>query len=146
MRLLELGCGNGDMWQEKDLIIETCDRLVLSDFSQTMVNSAKIKLKNYKNISFKVIDIQEIPFEDESFDIVIANMMLYHVQDINKAVSEVKRVLKGGGKFYSAINGENGIVKYISNNLSNFGVENTLNRNFTLQNGKEILLKTFEFI
>ena len=40
------------------------------------------------------IDIQDIPYEDDSFNIVIANHMLYHVSNVNKAIEEVYRVLK----------------------------------------------------
>lgn len=50
----------------------------------------------------KIIDIQNIPYEDNSFDLVIANMMLYHVPDLPRALAEVGRVLKPEGKLYTA--------------------------------------------
>ena len=77
------------------------------------------------------------------FDVVIANMMLYHVPDIDKGLAEVQRVLKRGGLFYCATYGEHGIVEYLSKILSAYGVEDNINKNFTLQNGYEILSKTF---
>ena len=43
------------------------------------------------------MDIHEIPFEDNSFDVVFCNHVLEHVNDDRKAVSEIKRVLKPGG-------------------------------------------------
>lgn len=46
-----------------------------------------------------MVNIEEIPYKDEQFDRVIANMMLYHVPNIQKALSEVNRVLKDGGIF-----------------------------------------------
>ncbi len=42
----------------------------------------KNNIGGYDNIEYKVLDIQEIPYENATFDVVIANMMLYHVPDI----------------------------------------------------------------
>ena len=61
--------------------------------------------------------------------------MLYHVPDIDKGLAEVQRVLKRGGLFYCATYGEHGIVEYLSKILSAYGVEDNINKNFTLQNG-----------
>lgn len=147
MKVLELGCGTGDMWKNREGLINLCSQLTLSDFSEGMLATAKSNIGEYDNVDYKVIDIQEIPFEDEAFDAVIANMMLYHVPDIDKGLAEVRRVLKRGGLFYCATYGENGIIEYLSKILSAYGVEDdTINKNFTLQNGYEILRKTFSRI
>lgn len=146
MKLLEIGCGTGDMWMNKDSLINSCSKIVISDFSEGMLSTAKSNIGNYNNIEYKVIDIQEIPFENDEFDIVIANMMLYHVPNIEKGLSEVRRVLKNNGIFYCATYGEHGIIEYLSQILSSYGVENNINKNFTLQNGKEILSKEFSNI
>ena len=134
MRVLELGCGTGDMWKGRKSLIRACSKLILSDFSDGMVAATKETIGNYDNIEYKVLDIQEIPYEDKSFDIVIANMMLYHVPNINKGLAEVRRVLKNGGAFYCATYGEHGIIEYLSKILSEYGVEDSINKNFTLQN------------
>lgn len=143
MKVLELGCGTGDMWINKKREIDKCDRLILSDFSEGMLETAKKNLSSYKDIEYQVIDIQNIPFEDETFDIVIANMMLYHVPDMELGISEVKRVLKDDGAFYCATFGEHGIMEYLSNLLSEYGITDSTNKNFTLQNGNSILRKAF---
>ena len=143
MKVLELGCGTGDMWKNREYIISGCAKLILSDFSEGMVATAKENVGNYDNIEYQVLDIQEIPYEDEIFDIVIANMMLYHVPDIYKGLTEVRRVLKKDGSFYCATYGEHGIIEYLSKLLSAYGVEDNINKNFTLQNGYEILSKSF---
>lgn len=70
-------------------------------------------------------------------------MMLYHVPDMNKALEEVRRVLKREGCFYSATYGEHGIIEYLSKILSEYGVTDNINKNFTLQNGGEILGRSF---
>lgn len=146
MKVLELGCGTGDMWKNRESLIRACSKLILSDFSEGMVETAKNNIGSFGNMEYKVIDIQEIPYENETFDIVIANMMLYHVPDIDKGLSEVRRVLKRDGCFYCATYGEHGIVEYLSKILSAYGVEDHINKNFTLQNGYEILSKTFSNI
>lgn len=141
MRVLELGCGTGSMWMGHDDVIEKCEELVLSDFSAAMLEKTKENIGTAKNITYREIDIQKIPYEDEAFDIVIANYMLYHVPDIDKAVSEVSRVLKKGGIFYAGTTGENGIMETIVKYLNwNFKYENA----FSLENGLKRLEPYFE--
>lgn len=142
-RILELGCGTGSMWIGKDEVVRKCGKLILSDFSEGMIETAKEKLSSYDKIEYQVIDIQDIPYEDDSFDIVIANMMLYHVPDLQKGLSEVRRVLKEGGVFYCATFGEHGIMEYLSGILIEYGVEDNTNKNFTLQNGDQYLKSAF---
>lgn len=142
-RILELGCGTGSMWIGKDEEVKKCGKLILSDSSEGMIETAKEKLSSYDKIEYQVIDIQDIPYEDDSFDIVIANMMLYHVPDLKKGLSEVRRVLKEGGAFYCATFGEHGIMEYLSGILSEYGVEDNTNKNFTLQNGDQYLKSAF---
>ncbi len=142
-KVLELGCGTGDMWKDKESVICTCSKIILSDFSEGMVATTRDNIGSYDNIEYKVLDIQDIPYEDATFDIVIANMMLYHVPDIDKGLMEVRRVLKREGSFYCATYGEHGIIEYLSKILSAYGVEDNINKNFTLQNGYEILSKIF---
>lgn len=141
-RILELGCGSGDMWKEKIGLIGKDSSLILSDFSEGMVEEVRRKYQNYPNVSFERINIEEIPYEDASFDIVIANMMLYHVPDLRKALSEVARVLKTAGKFYSATYGENGIHTYIQSVLQEDNLKGDKNI-FTLQNGGALLGRHF---
>ena len=141
--VLELGCGTGDMWKGKRELIARCGRLVLSDFSAGMLDKARETLRDENGIDYQVIDIQDIPYPDHSFDAVIANMMLYHVPDLSKGLGEVRRVLKKGGTFYCATFGENGMMEYIGSLFSDYGIKSQVNAAFTLQNGKEKLLPFF---
>lgn len=140
--ILELGCGNGGQWQNRiESLPESCS-LTLSDFSKGMVDIVKINYSKYNNVSFKQIDIQNITFPDETFDIIIANHMLYHIPDLSKALSEVKRVLKTGGTFYSTTNGNGGMRPFLHNVLKHFNPSTkafTQEFSFNLQNGYEIL-------
>ncbi len=145
-RVLELGCGTGSMWKGHDELIKKCRELVLSDFSDAMVETTRQSIGELPNITYRSIDIQNIPYDDATFDVVIANMMLYHVPDLPKALAEVRRVLKPSGNFYCATYGEHGIVEYLSKLLGEYGVEDNVNKNFTLQNGAAILAPVFKNI
>ncbi len=144
--VLELGCGTGDMWKGKSSLASRCSRLILSDFSAGMLEKAKETLKEESGIEYRVVDIQEIPYPDQSFDAVIANMMLYHVPDLAKGLGEVRRVLKDEGFFYCATYGGHGMMEYIGSLFSEYGVDSRINSNFTLQNGREKLRPFFSQI
>jgi ubiquinone/menaquinone biosynthesis C-methylase UbiE len=139
-RILELGCGTGRLWLEnKDRIPEGWD-VTLSDFSPGMLQQAQQNLRDSQRpFAFAVIDAQAIPYEDESFDGVIANHMLYHVPDRPKAFAEIRRVLRPGGKLFAATNGWAHLRE-----LSSFVPEQSSDFShrlvFDLENGRDQLL------
>ena len=145
-KILELGCGTGEMWKKNIRILDQCSNLILPDFSEGMLEAARNNIGNRHNVTYQVADIQEIPYGSGSFDIVIANMMLYHVPDLKRGLSEVKRVLNTKGSFYCATYGEHGIVQFIADLLRPYGAEERVNKNFTLQNGKQILAEYFSSV
>ena len=98
-QVLELGCGTGSMWRGVTLP-ESC-HVTLTDFSAGMLETAKASTAHLA-ADYAVVDAQDIPYPDAAFDVVIANMMLYHVPDIGKALAEIRRVLKPGGRFLAA--------------------------------------------
>jgi SAM-dependent methyltransferase len=106
--ILELGCGAGNLLLENITHIPTQLEITVSDFSPGMLEQAKQNLQNnLPYFHFKVVDAQFIPFDKNSFDIVIANHMLYHLPDKRKALLEIKRVLKQTGFFYASTIGCN---------------------------------------
>lgn len=143
IELLELGCGTGDIWKSNLRLLDKSIHLLLTDFSEAMVASVRDAFGAMDHISYDVVNIEQIPYEDHRFDRVIANMMLYHVPDLDRGLSEVKRVLEEDGCFYCATYGENGIIPFIAGLLGEYGVTDTTNKNFTLQNGYGILQKHF---
>jgi SAM-dependent methyltransferase len=143
MRILELGCGTGELWTNRIEEFPSGTSLVMSDFSEGMVEVVRNKYASYQGVSCEQINIEAIPFEAESFDLVIANMMLYHVPNLHEGLSEVHRVLKKDGYLYCATFGENGIQKYLTHTLGKFGMHIDINGSFTLQNGAELLGKHF---
>ena len=97
-KILELGCGHGLLWKENIGRIPAGWHITLSDLSSGMLDAAWRNLVvSGRAFQFKEIDAQSIPFEDEAFDAVIANHMLYHVPDRPKAIAEIKRILKQAG-------------------------------------------------
>jgi SAM-dependent methyltransferase len=105
-RILEIGCGPGELWhRNRERIPEHWD-ITLSDLSPGMLREAQHNLQGIPGrFAFRQMDAQSIPFDDEYFDAVIANHMLYHVPDRAKALSEIRRVLRSDGRFYAATNG-----------------------------------------
>jgi SAM-dependent methyltransferase len=106
-RILELGCGHGLLWKENINRIPAGWDITLSDLSSGMLDAAWRNLVvTGRAFQFKEIDAQSIPFEDEAFDAVIANHMLYHVPDRPRAIVEIKRVLKTGGTLIATTVGD----------------------------------------
>jgi SAM-dependent methyltransferase len=71
-----------------------------------MVAEAETRLGSERCFEFQVADVQELPFEGERFDAVVANHVLHHVPDTERALSEIARVLRPRGTMYAATNGE----------------------------------------
>jgi ubiquinone/menaquinone biosynthesis C-methylase UbiE len=93
--VLELGCGDGNIWRENLDRIPDGWRLILSDLSPGMVEAARGAIGD--RAEYVVADVQELPFADGSFDGVIANHMLFHVEDRASALAEIARVLRPAG-------------------------------------------------
>jgi SAM-dependent methyltransferase len=70
-----------------------------------MVAAAKAELEDDHRFVFAVTDAAALPFGDGSFDVVVANHMLYHVTDLDRAVTELRRVVAPGGRLVAATNG-----------------------------------------
>lgn len=148
--MLEVGCGNGKLWQESLARVPTGWNVVLTDRSAGMLGEARRVLgHDRRRFRFAVADIRDIPFEDQTFDGIIANHMLYHVPQRNQALAEVRRALKRGGRFFATANGEAhlGRLKALMNEFAPpdgrndaFGVP--LNT-FTLDGGVEELRRHF---
>ena len=144
-KILELGCGTGSMWVNNLHLLSGGTSLTLTDFSAGMLETAKANLC-CERITFQVVDIQNIPYPEKTFDVVIANMMLYHVPDLHRGISEVRRVLKPGGKFYCATYGIHGIMEFINELLKDQKVSGKIGTTFTLQNGPHSLGLHFETV
>lgn len=147
MKVLEIGCGNGELWnyyQGENI------ELILSDISQGMLKDASMHLKNMSHVKYCCFDCHHIPFEDNSFDKIIANHVLFYLHDIPKTLQEVKRVLKPGGIFYCSTYGSQH-MKEITDLIKEYNPKITLSNIklydvFGLDNGYDLLLPYFDQI
>lgn len=151
-RILELGCGSARFWSSMINQIPTGWQITLSDFSPGMLADAQRNLAEFQRpFDFQVIDAQAIPFEASSFDLVIANHMLYHVPDRAKAISEIRRVLKPDGRLYAATNGFNHMREFATLSKQSdpeivTTFDNPQDESFLLENGADQLAGSFEHV
>jgi SAM-dependent methyltransferase len=150
MSVLECGCGPGWLWRNNlERIPENC-QITLSDFSDGMVAEAEAALcDSDHDFSFQTVNIEEIPFPDDSFDIVVANHMLYHVPNLQKGLAEVRRVLKPNGRFFAATNGDahmNEIKELALKIAPQVNEFEWPHLTFRLENGRSLLYPTFDNI
>ena len=125
-RILDVGCGPATLWTENRERIDPAWELTLADSSAGMAEAAQQSLGD--RASYVVGDVQELPFADGSFDIVLANHMLYHVQDRPRAFGEIARVLRPDGRFHCSTNGRGHLAQLAAlspepMNIATFGEE-----------------------
>lgn len=146
-RLLELGCGDGALWKNMDTNLRTRE-VFLSDVSEGMLTSAKQALGD--EFSYMRIDAQNIPFKKNYFDSMIANHTLFYLNDVEKGLQEIWRVMKRGGTFYCSTYGKHHmeelslLVREFDNNITLS--DKNLYDIFGLDNGKQILNKYFSSV
>lgn len=100
--VLDLGSGAGfDAFLAAQKVGDK-GRVIGVDMTEEMINKATdIAVKRgYKNVEFKLADIEELPLDDESIDIIISNCVINLAPDKAKVFVESYRVLKSGGKMY----------------------------------------------
>ncbi|MCY4448332.1 MAG: class I SAM-dependent methyltransferase [Chloroflexi bacterium] len=144
-RVLEVGCGIGTLWETNMERIPERMQLVLSDFSQGMVEEASKNLTNRVNADFVVVDVQHMPFKDGSLDAVIANHMLYHVPSLDQTIAEIWRVLAPGGLLFATTNGQNHLKELdaIARRFNPRYLKDDSADRFGLENGASIIAQRF---
>lgn len=90
---------NGTLHNE----LQEMDNYVGTEYIPGGVESGKIIWGGIGGSDILCMDLQNIPFEDKSFDVVISEEVMEHVEDYNKALDEVYRVLKPGGIYIFTI-------------------------------------------
>jgi ubiquinone/menaquinone biosynthesis C-methylase UbiE len=148
-RVLEVGCGTGSLWENYAELISTFSELVLTDISKGMIDMVMESYADRKNILIQAMDVLDMPFEDNSFDIIVANSMLYHIDDVDSALDNIHRILREDGEFYSTTFGKGGMINYINTAMFEMGLSDSKKINeisFTLENGNDILRNHFSVV
>lgn len=149
MNILEIGCGNGALWLENMNHIPPDVHITLSDISDGMLRDARNSI-NDERFSFSCFNAEKIPFEDESFDVVYANHMLFYCENIDLVVKECRRVLKKGGKLICSTYSKRH-MKEITELVQEFDKDIVLSSDvmyerFGLDNGNNILNRYFDSV
>jgi ubiquinone/menaquinone biosynthesis C-methylase UbiE len=96
--VLEVGGGPGELAER--IARELDAEVVMVDISPRMVELARTR-----GVDARVGDVQDLPLPDSSFDVAVAAWMLYHVPDLDRGLSELRRVLLPGGRLVAVTNG-----------------------------------------
>lgn len=173
-KILELGCGTGGLWTENIDRIPRDAEITLSDQSAGMIEDAKnsimeagqnvfaiqgaiirqdslehpVSICNTASFQYEVFDCQKIPHEAGSFDMVIANHVLFYIEERALVYEEIKRVLKPGGIFICSTYGKMH-MKEITQLVQDFDSDIVLSEKnlydvFGLENGEEELKHHFK--
>jgi SAM-dependent methyltransferase len=97
-RVLEVGGGPGELSER--IAHELDAEVAMVDSSARMVELARAR-----GVDARVGDVQELRFADGEFDCAVAAWMLYHVPDLDRGLSELRRVLRPGGRLVAVTNG-----------------------------------------
>lgn len=147
--ILEVGCGDGTLWRSSELSEHI--HITLTDISEGMLRDARRNIGiDDDRFSFEIADCQSLPYEDESFDVIIANHVLFYPEDIDQAIRELRRVLKPGGTLLTSTYGRKHMQE-ISTLVQKFDERITLSANklytrFGKENGAALLSPYFEGI
>lgn len=150
MRILEAGCGSGALWKENMASLPEDLHVTCTDISEGMVHELKRDLGKDPRFDFAVADLQDLPYPDDSFDLVIANHVLFYCSDVDRAIAESRRVLRPGGVFLCSTYGKNH-MKEITELVQEYNSDIVLSADrlyekFGLENGEELLRKHYETV
>lgn len=150
INILELGCGEGSLWQENLDYLPENVTITLSDISEGMIRDVRRNLGSDTRFEYDTFDCHTIPAQANNFDIVIANHLLFYCEDIPQVCEEIKRVMQPNGVFLCSTYGS-GHMKEITELVQKFdkriilAAENLYDR-FGLNNGERILSNFFSNI
>ena len=145
--VLEIGCGSGLLWINIAPLLPPL-RLTLTDLSEGMVAAAAAAVAPLPGIELtaaQACDAESLPFDDASFEVAMANHMLYHVPDPALTAAELARVLRPGGVLLAATNGPHHLNAVSDLQVQVFGSSprELVSRRFGKENGAAILGRAF---
>lgn len=147
-RVLEVGCGNGTLWRDNAERLPAGVGLTLSDRSLGMVATTREACGASVAVHrvaarFATSALPDLPFATGSFDVAVANHMLYHVAERPRALRELRRTLCRGGLLLATTNGAAHLRELVAL-MRELGVEPpAMSRTFSLENGAAQLRRVF---
>lgn len=151
IKVLEIGCGNGALWQNSLSQLPQQIEITLSDISEGMLRDARRSLgPSDQRFSFAAFDCHEIPYSQNQFDLVIANHVLFYCQSVETVCREISRVLKPGGFFLCSTYGSRHMIE-VSRLVEEFDQRIVLSADklyerFGRENGKAVLSPFFSSV
>lgn len=151
MKILEVGCGDGTLWLQNKGRLPADIQVTLSDVSEGMLRDARRALgMEEARFDFQVLDCQQIPYSNNTFDLVVANHVLFYCDDLQKVLFEIRRVLKSEGRLVCSTYGHDH-MKEVSELVQEFDehivlAADKLYEKFGRENGAEILSSYFSDI
>jgi SAM-dependent methyltransferase len=133
-RVLEVGCGEGELAER--MVRELGVDLVAVDQSERMV-----ELTRARGIDARVGDVQDLDFPDAAFDCAVAAWMLFHVANLERALGELARVLRPGGRLVATTNSPDHLRE-----LDQLLDDEPFQARFNSANGESMLLKHFSLV
>jgi SAM-dependent methyltransferase len=151
--VLDVGCGTGGLLR-RIASAGIGDRWIGIDQSEAMVHNAQALADEAGlTIEYRVRDILDPPNERESFDLICACHMLYHVPDITGAVSHCSRLLSPQGTFLATTNSRytmsphsRAVWSAVQERLPHIKLHPNPGSRFNLENGAEYLVPSFDWI
>lgn len=161
MKVLELGCGNGALWKENYQKIPNNISITLNDISEGMLRDTRRELDRLSEerdgnnngdsrFYYNAFNCHKIPYQDNQFDLVLANHVLFYCEDIHRVLQEVYRVLKHGGILLCSTYGSSH-MREITDLVRDFHAQISLSgkalyEQFGLENGQDILKEHFDAV
>jgi ubiquinone/menaquinone biosynthesis C-methylase UbiE len=99
--LVDVGCGTGFLTRQAAMQMQGKGSLVGVDLSSSMLEKARENLNRLAlltSVEFRVGDAEKIPVQDDFADAVVGNMILHHCPRPKRAISEMTRIAKDGGR------------------------------------------------
>ena len=99
---LELGAGTG-FFSLNLKLAGILDEVHVTDLSPGMVEAAQANAERLGfTVEGRVADAESLPYDDDTFDIVVGHAVIHHIPDVERTLREIVRVLKPGGRFVIA--------------------------------------------